>query len=63
MGLPPYGPEPYASANSATPAQIDARKQSAAHDNPLIVVGQGRKEKKAARMVRAALKRLCTVLA
>lgn len=22
MGLPPYGPEPYASANSATPAQL-----------------------------------------
>ena len=22
MGLPPYGPEPYASANSATPAWI-----------------------------------------
>ena len=22
MGLPPYGPEPYASANSATPALV-----------------------------------------
>ena len=22
MGLPPYGPEPYASANSATPAHL-----------------------------------------
>ena len=23
MGLPPYGPEPYASANSATPANAE----------------------------------------
>ena len=28
MGLPPYGPEPYASANSATPAWLLAKRVS-----------------------------------
>ena len=44
MGLPPYGPEPYASANSATPALVFAsrpRSEARKDDTGLTTCAQG----------------------
>ncbi|MEG2746798.1 MAG: hypothetical protein RR934_05965, partial [Gordonibacter sp.] len=42
MGLPPYGPEPYASANSATPAlHLFSKAEASEHDTPVELPWQG----------------------